>query len=672
MDAMFNKELAQALCDLEVPRRVKFSPDGSKALYSTALPAGQRTGKNALSTLWLASTTEPGSSRQLTSGSANDTLPTWHPDGNQVLFVSDRFKPGKSSAIWALRLDGGDAAAITPVENERGIGYFTISPDGKTIAYTSADEKSEDRKKKDENGEPDPEVWGDEWNFARLRTVDLETKETRVIVGGDKHVIITDWSPDGRSLVFTSRENTDSDEARLTGTTISTVDVGSATAKDLYTLMNRAGSVTTAHDGKIYYICGTPDDSTCAGQAVYSVDPAKTLSGPTKIAHGIDDDAVVLAARGGKILVERQVRLSSSISEVGGNNIFERETNVGTWDVYFDPNSGRPIVAATLSDIENPYEVYIIKEGHEDIQLSNHGKALKDSKFGVATVLKSQSSDGLEELDGLYLTPTANADNDGKPKRPMPTFVMIHGGLMDRSCNAFDAYFLHWSPYILSQGYGVLLPQYRGSSGRGTRFAGYSHGSMGKYDYDDVISITDNAIKKGFADAKNLIVGGWSQGGYLSYLCSARNGLHGLGWRFNATIAGAGICDWDSNAITSDAGQVFESELMGRPPWTLNKDDTANRQGSALWEVAHAVAESRRLGEMVIPPMLMLHGKDDMRCPFSQAEGYRRALRAHGLPYELVAYPGEGHIPQSQRFWMDMLKRIGGWCHDYIGPGKKD
>ena len=84
----------------------------------------------------------------------------------------------------------------------------------------------------------------------------------------------------------------------------------------------------------------------------------------------------------------------------------------------------------------------------------------------------------------------------------------------------------------------MLLPQYRGSSGRGEKFALYSMGGQGKYDYADVISITDNAINKGFADPKNLIVGGWSQGGLITYLCSVRNGLHGLGWRFNAAIAG--------------------------------------------------------------------------------------------------------------------------------------
>lgn len=56
MAATFDKELAHKLCNLEKPNRIKFSPDGTRVAYSTALAWGQRVGKNAVSTIWLAST----------------------------------------------------------------------------------------------------------------------------------------------------------------------------------------------------------------------------------------------------------------------------------------------------------------------------------------------------------------------------------------------------------------------------------------------------------------------------------------------------------------------------------------------------------------------------------------------------------------------------------------
>ena len=107
------------------------------------------------------------------------------------------------------------------------------------------------------------------------------------------------------------------------------------------------------------------------------------------------------------------------------------------------------------------------------------------------------------------------------------------------------------TPYLLSLGYGVLLPNYRGSTGRGERFSGYNMDGLGKYDYDDIIASTQHAIKQGFADKDNLIIGGVSHGGLLTLLCSVRNGFHGHGWKFRASIAGASMCDVDAMALTS-------------------------------------------------------------------------------------------------------------------------
>ncbi|KAH6867166.1 Alpha/Beta hydrolase protein [Thelonectria olida] len=666
----FDKPLAEAICDLETPNRVKFSPDGQKVLYSTSLTSGHRKGKNHISTLWLASTAEPGSSRRLTSGLSNDTAPTWHPRGNQVAFLSDRAKPGESSAIWILRLDGGDAVAVTPADNAEDIDTFAFSPNGETIAYVSPDEKSDELKEKEEKDEPDPDVWGARWEYARLRLVDVASKQTRTLVGGNRHVTDIAWSPDGESVAYQSNENPHIEEAMLTGTTISTVNVETGVARDLCTVMNEPNELTWAPDGQIYFITGTPDDKNLGGSAVYTVDPTAVSPKFVKVACGEQDDASSLVVAGSKLLVNRSIRHINVISELGGRDLFQEKKEIWAWDVFISRETGTATLACGLSDVNTPYEVFIVEASKDNVKLSAHGKALENRSFGSCTVLTCPSADGEVELDGLYLTPISKTGENGKPVEPLPTFVIIHGGPTARNCDSFDTTCFNWAPYILSKGYGVLLPQYRGSSGRGEKFASYSMGGQGKYDYADVISITDNAIKEGFANLQKLIVGGWSQGGLLTYLCSVRNGLHDLGWRFNATIAGAGVCDIESLALTADLGSTYEIELAGgHTTWTLGRDDTRNRQGSALWEVAGAVEESRRRGEPVIPPMLILHGDKDERCPFSQAEGFRRALRAHGLPCEFVAYPGEAHSIQQQRFWLDMLERVARWCDEYIGPG---
>ncbi|KAK5994284.1 putative peptidase YuxL-like protein [Cladobotryum mycophilum] len=675
MTQTFDKALAESLCDLEIPATISFSPNGQKLLYATNLTDDHCKGKNPVSTLWLASTARAGSSRQLTSGLFEDQYPRWHPDGHQIAFISDRAKPGESSAIWTLTLGedgGGEPYPITPSDNVQRIERFAFSPNGEEVVFISPDEKPAELKEKEEKNETDAEVWGERWEYARLRIVHVNSKQSRTLVGGERHVTNASWSPDGKKIAFQSDKTPQMEEPLLTGTTISVVDVEDGKVTDLCTIHNDLANLTWAPDGKIYFITGTPIDKTFAGSAVYNIDPNAESPTYAKVAYGVDDDAGQLRLSSGELVVSCQHRLDTWISRLGKEVLFKKDTDIETWDVFFDADGGSPVVAAGISDINNPFEVFIIK-GDELIQLSNHGHIFKDREFGSCTVLSCQSSDGEVELDGLYLTPTAAIGQQGEPKTPLPTFVMIHGGPTDRNCNTFNSHYYMWAPYILSKGYGVLLPQYRGSNGRGERFASYSVGGIGIYDYADVVTITDNAITRGFANRTNLLVGGYSQGGFLAYLSAVRNGLHGLGWRFNAAIAGAGVCDIDSLPLTSDSASTYDRELNGgRIVWNMDRDDIGNRKASALWEVAGAVREARERGCSVIPPMLILHGEADVRCPFSQAEGFSRALRAYDLPCEFVRYPRQEHSIKEQKFWIDMLERIGRWCDVYIGPASSE
>lgn len=86
-------------------------------------------------------------------------------------------------------------------------------------------------------------------------------------------------------------------------------------------------------------------------------------------------------------------------------------------------------------------------------------------QFGTCNSLTCMSTDGEIELDALYLTPTSSPL--GAHHRPLPTAVLIHGGPNTRVTNAFNAYYYMLTPYLLSLGFGILLPNYRGSSGRG-------------------------------------------------------------------------------------------------------------------------------------------------------------------------------------------------------------
>jgi dipeptidyl aminopeptidase/acylaminoacyl peptidase len=663
-----NERLLRDLCNLKIPTTIRFSPDGQKVLYSTQLYWGHSAGKHTISELWLAATGENNSSRQLIPGSFKDYAPAWHPDGHTIAFVSDRAQAGTKWAIYTLKTEEGSVAVpVTPTEDSQPISAFAFSPNGRLIAYLSSDEKTTEKQRREDEGE-DVQVWGDEWDYARLRIVDLQSRQIRSL-SLDRHVTAFCWSPEGDRLGIVTVKTPHIEEPYLTGSTISVVDVGLTDVKDLCHFPTGLSDLVWADDNKLHFIAGVPVGSLLCGHGVYSVDPNSPSPSHDWEAFGHDEDATSLTKANGKVVVKLEHRLEGRISLLDGTVLYSKKEELEAFDATYSLDSGKFVVAVATSNVNHPVEVFTTTVGDEAmVQLSSHGRKFEDRTFGTCSFLPFLSTDGEVEVDSIYLTPAVHVENDGAPIKPLPTIVLIHGGPNTRLTNAFNAYYYYLAPYLLSLGYGILIPNYRGSSGRGNRFASWAIGGAGTFEYADVIAAVQNAIVQGYTDKENLIVGGWSHGGFLSLLCSVRNGSHGHGWKFKAAVAGSSICDIDAMALTSDLASVYMPAIHeGRVVWKMAGDDTRNRTASPLWLFHDAIERGKLTGEPIIPPMLILHGANDERCHISNAEAMRRALQSEGLPFEYAKYPRQGHIFGEQNFWVDMAERVGRWCDKHTG-----
>lgn len=280
---------------------------------------------------------------------------------------------------------------------------------------------------------------------------------------------------------------------------MSTIDVGLDPAS-LKTICHipRAGytDLTWYDDGRLYFLLGGPGNLMYAGHGVYAVDPEASSPEYKHVAFGEDYDAVGISkTSNGEIVVRLEHGLESRIALLSGKMLYRRQEELEAFDVRIysdedDIDGLRAVVAVATSNLNNPAEVYTTNAAHGSpagandtmIKLSNHGHRFTNHTFGTCTILSVPSNDGAATIDAMYLSPPTSSP------QPLPTVTLIHGGPNTRLAPSFIPFYYHWSAALLSHNYAVLLPNYRGSSGRGRAYAAWSHDHPTEHAYADVLA----------------------------------------------------------------------------------------------------------------------------------------------------------------------------------------
>src|SRR6266699_845659 len=194
---------AEMIADLAYPEQIQLSPDGKSVVY-TLVPQSYK-GENPVSAIWLVATAGTSPAHQLTSGdAARDHSPKWSPDSNQIAFLSDQAKSG-TPQLYLVPRDGGEVRSLIPVKNKQGVKDFAWSPGGSQIAFISADEPSAEDRLRERNRD-DAQVYGQHWQYDRLRLLDVATGKVTVL-SGERHVTCFAWSPDGTELAYVASQS---------------------------------------------------------------------------------------------------------------------------------------------------------------------------------------------------------------------------------------------------------------------------------------------------------------------------------------------------------------------------------------------------------------------------------------------------------------------------------
>ncbi|MEY9836755.1 prolyl oligopeptidase family serine peptidase [Streptacidiphilus sp. EB103A] len=636
---------AEQVVDAALPLGPAISPDGRLVAYTVKTP---REGEPPLCSFMVVAADGGSPAVQLTAVPAPINLLRWAPDSASITY---RLK----GQLHRIGLDGGpdggeSTAAGEPLTAWQGaISDHWPLADGRSIAVAAEDEPTEEDERREAEGD-DARVWGEREPLSRLRLLDLDTGELRLVEAlAHRHVVAVVQRPDGGPLAVITWGSPDEDPGQYTAE-LHLVDPVTRAVDDLGSVGVEACSPawwSADGDWHVAYLAITPP-ALVGGHAVLDVTvpgadaapgPHKSLTSgmgicPTVLVQVADGPPLALFADGFDTALYRLDPAELRFRQLSSTR--------GRVDSLTASRSGA-MVAAMASTAYAPRDVHAGPPGGRLLRLSDTGPELRRITWGTQERLSYKAADGLE-LDGLLLLPAGRSREDG----PFPLVTLVHGGPYDRFADEFLLNPVLSGQWLATGGYAVFMPNPRGSEGRGQDFAATVVGAVGTDEWADIVTGIDLLVAKGVADPDRLGIAGWSHGGFMAAWAVGQTD------RFKAALMGAGISDWGMQAAVSDVG--FQDTALG---------------GSIGWEGSgphrHDQLSPVSFASRIRTPVLIVHGEEDTNVPFGQALYFHRALRHYGVDHEFVSYPREGHLIRERNHQLDLLRRSRDWFDRKLG-----
>ena len=604
--------------------------------------------------------------RALTSGAVRDGWPRISPDARHVAFIRNLIDDDWAVPhLCLVPLAGGRVRRIRSV-GFGSVGEVAWSPDGTRLAFTAEVDPPRflvgpvppvGRRHRPTNRDTSPVArritrtdwrWdgvGHQDRWSHLFVVDAHPgARPRQVTSGDWGVADIAWSPDGRTVAFTSARGPDPD--RHPRTTIWAVDVDAPDAgpREVLAPAGWANHPAWSPDGRWIVAIGLtepePLDDLSPGLLVGPSDRSGPLRALTPdldrpIGNWADADlnGWMVSNRGGPFWPAQDLIVAT---------VTDRARSRPT-AFHLPPGLDGPAISRTLVDgditthslavaTQGPAGGSISWLGTDGVraqELSSLTAGGGDARPRTRTTIGSawqrrhplpvMTRMDVPGAGGPIETWIASPPDAGSG--PLPTVVNVHGGPLGG-----------WAPaphieviLLVASGYRVILPNIRGSASYGRDWIRPQLGDWGGVDADDVHAALDHVIALGLADPARLGVLGLSYGGFMV------NWLVGTTDRFAAAVSENGVTNQISDWANSDSGPEYDRASLLGDPFSPEGVERLWRQ-SPLRNVSAIRA-----------PLLMLQGEADLRCPPQDNEQLFIALRQLGRTVEYVLYPNEPH-----------------------------
>jgi len=592
-----------------------WSPDGETVAFISNL-----SGRN---NLWLVPA-EGGWPTQLTISNERQTSPAWSPDGKWIAYTSDY----DGDEQWDIFLVSPKTGQVVNLTNTREISEESPawSPDGRYLAYIVKPKTSS------------------VYEIDVYDTVMREVKHLTTGTAKDRMNVAPIWSANGKFIVYSQ------EQSKGTDSNIFLVDVASAQS-----------ILLTPHEGESTYSASdvSPDGKTVliTSNAGNGYDNVGLLDIASKKIRWVTQDKWETSAESfspdGKLLTytanvdgnveiylydiaagkARDLGLPKGVNHVAGN------------PSPFTLDGSRMLFSHTGPTAPGDLWVYTFSDklSHPNISrqlTSSLVGGVRSEDMVEPYLVHYPSKDGKWTISAFVYVPY------NLPRNPEhPAIVYVHGGPAAQTTNTFNRFV----QYMANQGYIVIAPNYRGSTGYGKEFQQANLFDMGGGDLQDVLAAADWIKQTGYVDPKKLILMGGSYGGYLTMM--------GVTKAPDVWAAGVPIVpfvNWFTE-IQHEDPILQQSDLATMGDLVKNK---------ALYEDRSPI----NFVDQIKAPLYLLAGGNDPRCPKEEAQQVVEAIKKRGGVAEYKVYENEGHGFSKVENQIDAYKRMADFLQAHVPP----
>lgn len=294
-------------------------------------------------------------------------------------------------------------------------------------------------------------------------------------------------------------------------------------------------------------------------------------------------------------------------------NVTDRTLDDNFWTIAFTVDNG-------------PVKYYLYDRAKKKATfLFTNRKALEGLQLSYMNPVIIKSRDGLNLVSYLTLPVWTDPDNDGRPDKPLPMVLLVHGGPWGRDVWGYNS--LH--QWLSNRGYAVLSVNFRGSTGFGKDFINAGNKEWAGKMHNDLIDAVNWAINEKVADKQKVAIMGGSYGGYATL----------VGLTFTPRVFACGV----DIVGPSNLNTLLETIP---PYWQPMIEMFATRMGDNRTE------EGRKFLESISPisrvdsiqrPLLIGQGANDPRVKQTESDQIVKAMQQKNIPVTYVLFPDEGH-----------------------------